>query len=64
MSHDIQELNRYTGFLTGVCALALIFLFFILGTVGSVVQRFHADYRKVHNLDQWERHECENPDIP
>jgi hypothetical protein len=63
VTHDFGELNRYTGFLTAVCAFALVSLFFVMGTIGSVIQRFHTDYRKVHDLDRWDRFEDEDPSI-
>ena len=61
--HDLQELNQYAGFLTAVCAFALVSLFFATGTIGSVIQRFHADYRRVHDLDRRDRFERENPSL-
>jgi hypothetical protein len=63
MTHDFQELNQYTGFLMAICAFAVVCLFFAVGSIGSVIQRFHADYRRVHDLDRRDRFERENPSL-
>lgn len=54
MTHDLIELNQYTGFFTGLCAL---FLFSVAVTLGSILKafhRFHADYVKINTLDDGE----------
>lgn len=54
MTHDLSELNQYTGLFTGFCALALFFVVSMLGQALKTVQRFHEDYRKVNDLDRRE----------
>jgi len=58
MTHPLSELNEYTGLFCGLCFLALFLCLLTLGHLGNVVQQFHSDFRKVHDLaerEKWER---------
>jgi hypothetical protein len=55
--HDYNELNQYTGLFSYLCFIALLGCFSALGWVGTMVGRFHEDYRKVNSLDEIERTE-------
>jgi hypothetical protein len=57
MTHQLSELNQYTGLLCGCCFLALFLCLRALGQVGTVVQQFHSDFRKVHDLAEREKWE-------
>jgi hypothetical protein len=57
MTHELSELNEYTGMFCAGCLLALFFCLLVLGQVGTVVQQFHRDFRKVHDLAEREKWE-------
>lgn len=57
MTHNLNELNQYTGVFTGGCLLALYFCVFGLQSIGKILVRFHDDYRKVNSMDDRERAE-------
>jgi hypothetical protein len=57
MTHDLSELNQWTGMFAAGCLLALFFCLFVLGKIGDALLRFHEDYRKVNSLDEIEKSE-------
>ncbi len=59
MTHDIRELNRYTGMFSAGCFFASIFCVYGLQEIGKVLIRFHEDYRRVNSVNERERSENE-----
>jgi len=63
MTHDLSELNQYTGFLMGLCFIALFLCLSVLGKILNVVALLREDYRKMSGLGVREKMEAEFPDM-
>ena len=57
MTHDLSELNQWTGLFTAICALALFFCVVALEKVAFILRRFHEDYRRVNSVEEIEKSE-------
>lgn len=54
MTHDVSELNQYTGAFTGACAIFLLFIGLSVSELVRTVQKFYSEYRKVNGSDRRE----------
>jgi hypothetical protein len=61
LTHDLSELNQWTGLFSAICAAALVLCVYGLGRLENLITRFWDDYRKVNDLDRRERRECQEP---
>jgi hypothetical protein len=52
--HDLSELNRYPGLLTGGCLLSLMLCVYGVAKIGDTLTNLHDDFRRVHSMDERE----------
>jgi hypothetical protein len=57
LTHDLSELNRWTGLFSAIAGGALVFCAYGLGRLETLITRFWQDYRKVNDLDRREEME-------
>ncbi len=59
LTHEMSELNQWTGMFSAIGAGARVFCMYGLGRLENVITKFWLDYRKVNDLDRREEMERE-----